>query len=141
MDVFVLTKSYDITYRQWINGANIDEPLPPSSDELYNTLAPSLNLIKATSDEVVYHPVKYKILFGSAASADLRASFKVIKTSGQVISDNDVKSQVIIAINQFFALENWDFGDTFYFSELSTYVMTQLSPNISSFVKLTISHF
>lgn len=134
MDVFVLTKSYDITYRQWINGANIDEPLPPSSDELYNTLAPSLNLIKATSDEVVYHPVKYKILFGSAASADLRASFKVIKTSGQVISDNDVKSQVIIAINQFFALENWDFGDTFYFSELSTYVMTQLSPNISSFV-------
>ena len=37
-------------------------------------------------------------------------------------------------IEEFFALENWDFGDTFYFTELSTYVMTQLSPDISSFV-------
>ena len=134
MDVFVLTKTYDTTFRQWLSGAEIDKPLPPSSDELYNTLAPSLNLIKSISDEVVYHPVNYKILFGSTASENLQAAFKVTKTPGQVVSDNDIKSRVIYAINQFFALENWDFGDTFYFTELSAYVMNQLAPDIANFV-------
>lgn len=134
IDVYVLTKSYDILYRQWVSGSVINMPLPPSSAELYNTLSSNLNLIKATSDEIVYHPVNYRILFGSKATPDLQASFKVIKTQGQVISNNDIKSQVISAINEFFALENWDFGDTFYFSELSTYIMNKLSPNISSIV-------
>lgn len=134
MDIYVLTKNYDTKFRQWLNGADIDKPLPPSSDELYSALSPSLNLIKAVSDEIVFHPVNYKILFGATASTDLQASFKVTKTPGQVISDNDIKSQVIYAINQFFVLENWDFGDTFYFTELATYVMNQLAPNIANFV-------
>ena len=134
IDIFVLSKSYDIAYRQWVNGAFSDEPKPMSTDEMYNTLSPSLNLIKATSDEIVYHPVEYKLLFGKNALPELQATFKVIKNDGYVISDNDVKSQIIIAINQFFSIENWDFGDTFYFSELSTYVMNQVAPAISSFV-------
>jgi hypothetical protein len=133
-DVFVLTKNYDTQYRQWLSGANISEPLAPSSDELYNTIAPTLNLIKAISDEVVYHPVSYKALFGQTASSELQAIFKITKTPGRVISDNDIKAQAIAAINQFFALENWDFGDTFYFTELATYVMTQLAPNVANFV-------
>jgi hypothetical protein len=134
MDIYVLTKSYDTTYRQWIAGANITQPLAPSSSELYNILSPKLNLIKATSDEIVYHPVKYKTLFGEMASPELQAIFKITKTPGQVLSENDIKSQVIVSINKFFALENWDFGDTFYFTELATYVMNTLAPSISSFV-------
>ena len=31
-------------------------------------------------------------------------------------------------------MENWEFGDTFYFTELSTYVMNALAPDISTFV-------
>lgn len=134
IDVFVLTKTYDTTFRQWIAGANISKPLPPGSDELYDTLAPSLNVIKSISDEVAYHPVSYKVLFGSLAEPELQASFKVVKNPGQVLSDNDIKARVITAINQFFTLDNWDFGDVFYFSELSTYIMTQLAPDISSVV-------
>jgi hypothetical protein len=134
IDVYILTKSYDEDYRRWVSGAITLEPLPPSSDELYNLLAPSLNLIKSISDEVIYHPVKYKILFGSAAASELQATFKITKTPGQVISDNDVKSQVITAINSFFVLDNWDFGDTFFFTELSTYVMNKVAPYISNFV-------
>lgn len=134
VDVFVLTKTYDTTFRQWIAGSATSKPLPPGSDELYDTLAPSLNLIKSISDEVTYHPVSYKVLFGSIAEPELQASFKVVKNAGQVLSDNDIKARVITAINQFFSLDNWDFGDVFYFSELSTYVMTQLTPDISSFV-------
>jgi hypothetical protein len=134
IDVYILTRSYDTNFRQWLAGASIVRPLPPGSNELGDTLSTSLNLIKSISDEIVYHPVSYKILFGASASNDLQASFKVIKNSNVVVSDNDIKSRVITAINQFFALENWDFGDTFYFTELATYVVTQLSPDISSFV-------
>jgi hypothetical protein len=134
IDVYVLTKSYDTLYRQWVSGAITEKPLPLSSDELYNIVAPSLNLIKSISDEIIYHPVNYKILFGVSASPELQATFKITKTPGQVISDNDIKSQVISAINDFFALDNWDFGDTFFFTELSTYVSTKVSPNISNFV-------
>ena len=108
--------------------------MPPSSDELYNVLSADLNLIKSISDEIVYHPVSYCILFGTAADTNLQASFKVTKAPGQVISDNDVKSRIITSINEFFALENWDFGDTFYFTELATYVMNQLAPSVSNFV-------
>ena len=134
IDIFVLTKTYDTQFRQWISGSRTYEPLPPSSDALYLTLSPSLNLIKSISDEIIYHPVKYRVLFGEKASMELQASFKVIKNETQVISDNEVKARVLVAINEFFSLENWDFGDKFYFSELSTYVMNQLSPTITNFV-------
>ena len=134
IDIYVLTKNYDTQYRQWLNGAAISEPLPPSSDELYNTIAPSLNLIKSISDEIIYHPVSYRILFGATANTNLQAIFKITKNANSVVSDNDIKARTITAVNQFFSLDNWDFGDTFYFSELSTYIMTQLAPDVTNFI-------
>ena len=134
IDIYVLTKNYDTQYRQWLNGAAVSEPLPPSSDELYNTIAPSLNLIKSISDEIIYHPVSYRILFGATANTNLQAIFKITKNANSVVSDNDIKARTITAVNQFFSLDNWDFGDTFYFSELSTYIMTQLAPDVTNFI-------
>ena len=134
VDVFILTKDYDKTFREWLDGTRTVEPLPPSSDFLYNLLSTDLNKIKSVSDEIIYHPVKYKVLFGDKATADVQATFKIVKNSEVVISDNDVKSKVLSAINEFFALENWDFGGDFYFTELSAYVMNRLSPNIVNFI-------
>jgi len=134
VDIFVLTKGYDIVFRQWLSNSITTKPLPPSSDELYNTIAPSLNLIKSISDEIIYHPVKYKILFGTKAESQYKAQFKVIVNPTVVVSNNDIKTQILAAINKFFELGNFDFGDTFYFSELATYVMNILSPNITNFV-------
>jgi hypothetical protein len=134
MDIFVLTKQYDINYRQWLLGSIPNQPLAPSTDYLYSLLSPSLNLIKSISDEIVYHPVKYKILFGNLASGDVQATFKIVKNSNVVVSDNDIKTRVLSALNQFFALDNFDFGDSFYFSELLTYVMNSLTPNIVNFL-------
>jgi len=37
---------------------------------------------------------------------------------------------VVAAINEFFALDNWDFGDTFYFTELAAYIHNQLAPDL-----------
>ena len=134
MDIYVLTNAYDIAFRQWLNGAIVNEPLPPSSSELNNLLSPSLNLIKATSDEVIYHPVSYKLLFGQTADPTLQATFNVMMNPNSTASVADVTARILTAINQFFALSNWDFGDTFYFTELSTYVMNQLAPDITNFV-------
>jgi hypothetical protein len=134
MDVYVLTNAYDIAFRQWLSGATSVEPLPPSSTELTNLLGPSLNLIKSISDEIIYHPVSYKLLFGQSADPSLQASFNVIMNPSSTASTADVTARILAAINQFFALSNWDFGDTFYFTELSTYVMNQVAPDVTNFV-------
>jgi len=133
IDVYVLTQSYDTSFRRYLRD-EAEKPLPPSTDQLYLSYNANLASIKSVSDEIIYNPVKYKIIFGAKADSDLQATFKIVKNPESVINDNDIKSQCLSAIEEFFALENWNFGDTFYFSELSAYVMKQLSPDIVTFI-------
>jgi hypothetical protein len=51
-----------------------------------------------------------------------------------VVSDNDIKTAVISAINQYFDVSNWDFGEPFFFSELSAYLHQVLTPKIASVI-------
>lgn len=134
MDTYLLTKAYDVNYRNWLKGNITEEPLPPSTTDLKITYGSSLDKIKSISDELIFHPVKYKVLFGEKAEKRFQASFKVVKNKEQVITDNDVKSRIIQAINEFFSIDNWEFGDTFFFTELSAYVMNQLTPFITTFL-------
>ena len=134
IDTYLLTRGYDTQYRLWLEGTASQKPLPPSSDDLFISYAPELNKVKSLSDEIIYHPVKYKVLFGNKAESDLQARFKLVKNPDLVINDNELKSNVISSINRFFALENWEFGDKFYFSELASYVMNELSPDLVTFV-------
>ena len=134
IDSYLLTRSYDNSFRQYLDGITNTKPLAPSSDSLFLNYGANLNNIKSLSDEIIYHPVKYKILFGTKADAEFQADFKIVKNPDIVINDNEIKSRVISAINEFFALDNWDFGETFYFTELTAYVMQQLAPNIVTFV-------
>ncbi len=134
MDTYILTKTYDNAYRTWLKGNLTEEPLPMSSTDLKITYGKDLDKIKSISDVLIFHPVKYKVLFGDKADSRLQASFKVVKNKEQVITDNDVKARIIQAINEFFSIDNWDFGDTFYFTELSTYVMNRLTPYITTFL-------
>jgi hypothetical protein len=133
IDVYLLTRSYDTLFRQYLDGT-IDKPLPPSSDQLFINYGAELAKVKSISDDIVYHPVKYKILFGSKADSDMQAIFKIVKNPNRVVNDNEIKSRVVSSINKFFALDNWDFGETFYFSELSSYIMKDLAPDVSSIV-------
>lgn len=134
IDTYMLTKQYDTNFRLWLKDVVATEPLPPSSDSLYLNFSDEINKIKSISDEVIYHPIKYRVLFGKKSVTEMQATFKVVKNSEKVINDNDIKSRVISAINSFFALENWDFGETFYWSELSAYIMKELSPDLTSIV-------
>ena len=132
IDTYVLSKTYDTQVKQYIAGTTLIQPKPPSNDELFRSYGTEINKIKSISDEIIYHPVKYKILFGDTAPADLQVKFKIVKNTNLVINDNELKSQIIEAINKFFDIENWDFGETFYFQELSAYIMNELSPKLVS---------
>jgi len=132
IDIYLLLRSYDTAYRNFLRGAG-PEPELPTSDSLRIDYGRDLNRIKSISDEIIYHPVRYKVLFGSKAPENLQVTFKVVKNVNKVINDNDLKVRIINGINEFFNVNNWDFGDRFYLSELNTYVINLLSPDISNF--------
>lgn len=134
IDVYLMTRSYDTAFRQYLQNVISKKPLPLSSDQMARYYGGEIEKVKAISDEIIYHPVKYKILFGDKADIDLQADIKVVKSKERVLNDNDLKVRIVSAINQFFALDNWDFGETFYWSELSAYVMKQLAPDVNSIV-------
>ena len=133
IDMYVLTEAYDNTYRSYIAG-NTTRPTAPTSEQLRSQFEPNLNKVKSISDTIIFHSVNYRSLFGTDADTALQATFKVVKSPQSTMSDNEVRSSVIESINNFFALENWDFGDTFYFTELATYVHNNLAPDLSNFV-------
>jgi len=134
IDIYLLTVSYDNEFRSYLAGLTTSEPLPPSSQSLYQNYSSSLNNVKAISDEIIFHPVKYRILFGDKADTNLQATFKAVRNSSIVTTDNDLKARILNAINSFFSIENWDFGQSFYFGELSAYVLNSLTPDITNFI-------
>jgi hypothetical protein len=134
IDIYILTRAYNTEYRNFLSGAIAVEPESPNSDSLRITFGTQLDSIKAISDEIVYHPVTYKVLFGATAEERLRATFKVVKNPFKNINDNDLKVRIVAAINAFFDINNWDFGDTFFLSELTTYITNITSPDVSNIV-------
>jgi hypothetical protein len=134
IDVYLLTSDYDSSFRSWLYSGTGSSPLPPTSAALENNYSAKLEEIKTISDEMIFQPVSYNILFGSQAATNLQATFKAVKNSSRTTSDNDIKARILTTINDFFALENWDFGQSFYFSELSTYVMNVMTPDITNFI-------
>lgn len=133
IDMYVLSKTYDDDFRAYVNGVG-SLPVPPTSESIKQELSPVLTSVKSLSDEIIYHPVKYRTLFGADADTSLQATFKIVKNEMSTISDNEIKSKTIDAINDFFDIENWDFGDSFYFTELATYVQQNTAPDVANFV-------
>ena len=142
IDIYMLTADYDTAFRNWLLTGSGSAPLPPTSQSLENNYSSDLEPIKTISDEIVYQPVTYKVLFGSSADINLQATFKAVISPTSTASKNSIVSRILSAINTFFALENWEFGKSFYFSELSTYVMNLLSPDITNFILVpTVNSF
>ena len=131
VDIFLLTRSYDTAFRNYLAGAAV-KPEAPSSDSLRISFGTNLSAIKSISDEIIYHTTNYKILFGSLADESLQSVFKVVKNPYKTINDNDLKVRIINSINTFFDIKNWDFGDRFYVSELITFITNAVSPDVSN---------
>ena len=129
VDVYMLERTYDNLFRVWLQDGGV-KPVASTSDQLRISYSGTLNPLKSLSDQIIYHPVKYRILFGSNADEELQATFKVVKNTKTNVTDAVIKTRVIAAINEFFALDNWDFGDSFYYTELAAYVHNQLAPDL-----------
>ena len=89
---------------------------------------------KSISDSIIYHSAKFKPLFGNKADPNLQATFKVVKNTDVGVSDSEIKSKLVEAINVYFNITNWDFGDTFYFSELGAWLHNEMSTLINSVI-------
>ena len=129
VDVYMLERTYDNLFRIWLQDGG-GKPEASTSDQLRISYSGTLDKLKSLSDQVVYHPVKYRILFGSDADEELQATFKVVKNTKTNVTDAVIRTRVIAAINEFFALDNWDFGDSFYYTELAAYIHNQLAPDL-----------
>ena len=141
MDLYILTSAYSSDYIAWLQDltGTVTEPVPPTSSSLevaYSTL----ENYKTTSDSLIYNPAKFKPLFGAKADPSLQANFQVVINPSVGISANEIKTQIINAMNAYFNPSNWDFGDTFYFSELAAYLHASLAPNLASIVIVPASN-
>lgn len=134
IDIFVLTTAYDTAFRYYLQTGATTAPLAPTSQSLENNFAATLEPIKSISDTMVFHPASYKVLFGTQAAANLQATFKAVRNPARITSDNDLITKILVAINSFFSVSNWEFGQSFNFTELSTYVLNQMTPDILNFI-------
>ena len=135
VDLYILTKSYAADYQSWIRDTSgkIEQPQQTDVEQLRLAYG-ELENFKTISDTIIYNPARFKPIIGAKANESLRATIKVVKNNEVVISDNDVKVAIITAVNKFFDVNNWDFGESFYFSELSAYLHTELATKINSVI-------
>jgi hypothetical protein len=135
IDLYVVTQAYYTAYQNYIQDITntIPEPNRPSISEL-SAEYDKVQDYKMLSDAVILNSVIFKPLFGPKAPEKLRATIKVIKNANTNASDSEIRSAVLTAMNSYFDINNWNFGDTFYFSELSAYLHNQIGDLISSAV-------
>jgi len=135
IDLYVVTQAYYTAYQNWLRDTtgSVTEPAVPTINEL-STDYQGLQDYKMLSDNVIVNSVVFKPLFGAKAAQELRATIKVIRAQNSTASTSEIKSSVLAEMNTYFSIDKWNFGDTFYFSELAAYLHRQLGTIISSVV-------
>jgi len=140
IDLYVVTLGYYTAYQNWVRDTTdtVIEPEQPTIDEL-STAYQELQNYKMISDNIVLNSVTFKPLFGEKAASELRGTIKVIRAQGSTASNSEIKSSVVAAMNEYFSIDKWNFGDTFYFSELAAFLHRTLGDIISSVVLVPLN--
>jgi hypothetical protein len=140
IDLYLVTQEYYTQYQNWLNDTTgtVTEPERPTINQLQQSYG-SLDNYKMISDSVIMNSVVFKPLFGPKAESALQGTIKVIKNPSATVSDSQIRSAVLTALNNYFTLDKWDFGDIFYFSELSAYLHVELAGLISSVVLVPLN--
>lgn len=133
IDTFIITRGYYANIKAWLNGRLQRQPIAPTPFELKGSYG---NLIesKMISDTMILHSGKIKPIIGSKAERTLQATIKVIKSPNSVTSSNKIKNNIVSVVNRFFDINEWNFGQPFYFTELSTAIHNEISSDIESVV-------
>ena len=111
----------------------VQKPAVPTIDELTTAYA-GLQNYQMISDNVILNSVDFQPLFGQKADPALRAIIKVIASNQTTASTSTIQSLVIANMNAYFNLAAWNFGNTFYFSELAAYIHQNIGDIVSSVV-------
>lgn len=132
-DAFILTRGYYSNVMDYVRGISDILPQPPTPLDLRTSYGYLLQN-KMLSDTIVLHSGKIKLLFGQKADQRLRAKFRVVKSAGATFSDERIKAEVISVINTYFDIQNWDFGEQFYATELLGLIHQRLATQIATVV-------
>lgn len=132
-DAYVLTRGYYDSIINYVRGLSTSAPSAPTPLELRSAYSYLLDN-KMLSDTVVLHPGKLRLLFGNLAEPQLRAKFKVVRAPGATLTNERVKEELLNVINTYFDISNWDFGETFYATELIALMHQRLPTEIASVV-------
>jgi hypothetical protein len=140
IDSYLVTQAYYTAYQNYIKDTTgtVPEPAIPTIDEL-NIEYAGLNNYKMISDNLVLNSVVFKPLFGAKATQSLRATIKVVRAARSTASISEIKSQVISHVNDYFTIDKWDFGDSFFFSELAAYIHERMGSIVSSVVLVPLN--
>ena len=140
IDMYVVVEEYYNAYQNYIRDTTgtVPEPAPPTLDQL-STAYSALNDFKMVSDNIVLNSVVFKPLFGAKAAPELQATIKVVRAQNSTASDSEIRSLVIANVNRYFTIDKWDFGDSFFFSELAAYLHRQMGSIISSVVLVPLN--
>ena len=140
IDVYVVTNEYYTSYQNWLRDSTgtVSEPSPPTINEL-NLAYAGLNTYKMISDNLILNSVDFQPLFGRKADAALRATIKVIQNSQSTASNSEIRNLVVATMETYFDLAAWNFGDTFYFSELAAFIHQQIGDIVSSVVLVPLN--
>ena len=140
IDLYIVTLSYYTAYQNWLRDATgtVQKPETPTIDQLSTEYA-GLQEYKMISDNMIVNSVTFKPLFGQKAAEELRATIKVIRSAGSTASVSEIKNLVVANMDAYFSLDKWDFGDTFYFSELAAYIHRQIGDIVSSVVLVPLN--
>ena len=137
-DIFMITQGYYNNMLDYINGSTGTYPTQPTVLELRASY-PNLFDIKMLSDTLCIRSGQFKLLFGEKADLSLRSRFKVIKNVNSTLTNEEIKLKILDIINEYFLIENWNFGDTFYVTELIATIHLNMSKDISSVVIVPIN--
>lgn len=133
IDMFIITKGYYNSVRSWLSSTTLPEPTAPTPVDLRN----SYNYLlanKMISDTVVLHPGKFRLLFGPRAIPELRAVLKIIRADKPTLTDTQIRASVVNVVRNFFDIQYWNFGETFFFTELAAAIHIALQTEIKSVV-------
>lgn len=133
IDTYIIQRGYYLMNKLWLADRVSQKPILPTPQQLRVDYA---NLLKSKmiSDTIVLHPGKIKIIIGKKAPVELRASIKVVRPSYKTLTNNQVKASIVDLVNEYFDISKWEFGETFYFSELSSYIHSNLSTEVDAVV-------
>lgn len=133
IDMFIIPRGYHTLHKMWLMDKLPNRPEPPSAFQLRNDYGYLLQN-KMLSDTVVLHPGKFKVIIGKHAPDVLKATIKIVRSQNRTLTANQIKTMIVDVVHEYFDINKWEFGQTFFFSELAAFIHSKLPVDIDSVV-------